>query len=133
VAAEPVGNPRAWLARVIEIQHGGDRVDAQTIDVIAIEPEKRIADQKIDDFLPSEIVDRGVPIGMKSLSRIGMLVERRAVEMREPVRIDREMRGHPIEQHANARAMTAIDESRKAGGLAEAPGRREETDRLIAP
>ena len=89
--------------------------------------------QEIGDFAPAEIVDRGVPVGMEAAARVGMLVERRAVEMGEAMRIDREMRGHPVENDAEARRMGAIDEAGEAGRIAEAAGRREQADRLIAP
>ena len=39
---------------------------------------------------------------MAALHRVGVLVERGAVEMREPVRVVGEMAGHPVEQHADA-------------------------------
>jgi hypothetical protein len=35
-----------------------------------------------------------------ALARVGMLVERRAVEIDETVRVVREVRGHPVENHA---------------------------------
>ncbi len=44
LSAVLVGNPLAVLARVVEIEHGGDGVDAQTVDVIPVEPEKSVAD-----------------------------------------------------------------------------------------
>jgi len=32
---------------VIEIQHGGDRIDAQAIDAVTLEPEQRVGDRKL--------------------------------------------------------------------------------------
>jgi hypothetical protein len=40
-AAEAVGNPFAFFARVIEIKHGGDGVHAESVDMIFVEPEHR--------------------------------------------------------------------------------------------
>ena len=62
-----------------------------------------------------------------------MLVERRAVETREPVLVGREMRRHPVEDDAEPGLMGAVDEAREAVRLAEARGRREEAGRLVAP
>ena len=62
-----------------------------------------------------------------------MLVERGAVEAREALRVGREMRRDPVEDDAEARAMRAVDEARESGRLAEAAGRREQADRLVAP
>ena len=50
---------------------------------------------------------------MAALQRIGVLVERGAVEIAEPVRIVGEMPGHPVEQHADAFAMAGVDQARK--------------------
>src|SRR2546429_5027833 len=62
-----------------------------------------------------------------------MLVERGAVEAAEPVRVVREMPGHPIEDHGEARAMTGVDEMQEIGRTAEAARRREHPGRLVAP
>jgi hypothetical protein len=47
---------------------------------------------------------------MLALTRIRMFVERRAVELRETVLVLREVAGHPVEDHADAMAVTLIDE-----------------------
>ena len=62
-----------------------------------------------------------------------MLVKRLAVELRKAMNVGRKMGRNPIEDHAKARRMRFIDEARETGGIAEAPGRREKPDRLIAP
>src|SRR5437588_1163372 len=46
---------------------------------------------------------------MESLSRIGMLVEMRAVEIRKAMLIRREMRRHPVEYDADAVLMQDVD------------------------
>ena len=51
---------------------------------------------------------------MEAHARVGVLVERRAVEMRQAMRVDREMRGDPVEDDAEARRVGAIDEAREA-------------------
>ncbi len=70
---------------------------------------------------------------MEALARVGMLVERGAVELHKPVLVHREMRRHPVEDDADAGAMGAIDEARKAVRVAEAGRRRIEAGRLVAP
>ena len=47
---------------------------------------------------------------MAALQRIGVLVERGAVEMAEAVRIVGEMPGHPVQHHADAFAMAGVDQ-----------------------
>ena len=98
-----------------------------------IEPVHGVRDEGRGDLAPAEIVDRRIPVGVEAAPRILVLVEVGAVEPGKPMRVDRKMRRHPIEQHAEAGAMGAVDEAGEAGGIAEALGRREHADRLVAP
>ena len=70
---------------------------------------------------------------MEALARIGMLVERRAVETGEAVLVGREMRRHPVEDDADAGPVRAVDEAGEALRIAEARRRRIEAGRLVAP
>ena len=108
--AELVGNPFAGRARIVEIEHGGDGVHAQAVDVILVDPEKRVGDQEILHFVAPVVEDQRAPIGMRALARVGVLVEMRAVENCQAVRVAREMRGRPIENHAEAFLVAAVDE-----------------------
>ena len=58
---------------------------------------------------------------MAALHRIGVLVERRAVELAEPMRVLREMAWHPVEDHGKAGAVAGIDQGCEIGGRAERP------------
>ena len=132
-AAENVRDPLARLARVIEIKHRGDGIHAQAVDVILVEPEKRVGDQEIAHFVAAEIENERAPILMLALARIHVLVEIGAVEFREPVRVLRKMRRHPIHDHADAALMAAIDEMPELIGIPEAAGRRVIIRDLITP
>ncbi len=132
-AAARIGQPLARLARIIEVQHRGDRIDAQPVEVIFLGPVERVVDEEGQHLAPPEIVDRGLPVGVEALARIGMLVERRPVEMLEPEGIGREMGRHPIEDHADPDPVRAVDEARKALPVAIARGRRIEAGGLVAP
>ena len=70
---------------------------------------------------------------MFALPRIGMFVEIRAVKFREPVRVLRKMRRHPIHDHADAGVMTRIDEMAELVRSSEAAGRRVIVRHLISP
>ena len=100
---------------------------------VALQPEQRVRHQEIDDFGAAVIVDQRAPVEMAALQRIGVLVERGAVEMAEAVRIVGEMPGHPVEQHAEAFAMAGVDQRGEIRRRAEPAGRREHAGRLIAP
>ncbi len=92
-----------------------------------------LADQEALHFASAEVVDVGVPVLMEAFLRVGMLVQRSAVEPRHAVGIGREMRRDPIDDDADAGAVTRIDEAAKALGRPEAPRRREQPERLISP
>ena len=106
-----LGYPFAGLARVIEIEHRGDGVHAQPVNVILIGPEKRVREQEILHFVATVIENESAPIGMLAEARIGVLVKMRAVEEREAVRVARKMRGSPIEQYADARLVALVHEN----------------------
>ena len=104
LSAKTVRHPSTFRPAVIEIQHGGHRVRAKAIHVVLVQPEQSVADQKILDFFPSVVEDECVPVRLFPLLGIGVLVEVRAVEIAESRLILRKMRGHPIENYADARA-----------------------------
>ena len=99
-AAVAVRNPAAGRPAVVEIEHRGDRIDAQPVDAVALQPEQRVRRQEVRHLDAAVVVDQRAPVEMAALHRVGVLVERGAVEMAEPVRIVGEMPRHPVEQHA---------------------------------
>ena len=44
-AAMDVGDPLARRPAVVEVEHGGDRIDPEPVDVIAVEPEQRVGER----------------------------------------------------------------------------------------
>ena len=131
--AMDVGDPFARRTGIVEVEHGGDGIDPEAVDVIALQPEQRRGEKEIGHFAPAVIVDQRVPVAVKSLPGVGVLVERGAVEMPQSMRVGREMRRHPVHDHADAGSMAALDEAGEGLGRAVARGRREEPDRLVAP
>ena len=104
-----IGNPIARLAAVVEIEHRGHRVDAQSVDVVFVEPEERIGGEEVAHFVAAVIEDQGPPVGVLALSRIGMLVKMRAVEHPQAVAVAREVGRHPVEHHADAVLVAMVD------------------------
>src|SRR6187551_1638282 len=92
VAAIFVRDPLAGLARVIAIEHRSDAVDAQTVDVIAIEPADRARDQERADLVSAVVEDVAAPVRVKATPRIRMLEQVRAVEVAEAVAVGRKVR-----------------------------------------
>ena len=67
-------NPFALLAGIIEIQHRRDGIDAQSVDVERLDPVSRTRKQEVADFVAAVIENVRAPVGMESLTWIGMLV-----------------------------------------------------------
>jgi len=128
-----VGDPLAFLARVVEVKHGGDRIHPQPVDVIALQPEQGIVQQKAGDLAAAEIVDRRVPVGVIALPRVGMFVKCGAVKARQTVLVGWKMRRHPVENDAKSSGMGGIHKAREIRWRAEARGWRIQPCRLIAP
>ncbi len=90
--------------------------------------------REVGDLDAAVVVDQRAPVEMAALQRIGVLVERGAVELGEAVRIvggsgpapSRAARRAP----ARWQASIEIDEVLRR---AEAAGRREQAGRLVAP
>src|SRR5260370_40072539 len=54
-----VRHPLARLARVIEVEHRGDGVHAQAVDVVLLEPEQRVRQQKVPALVAALVEDEG--------------------------------------------------------------------------
>ena len=133
LAAVGVGQPLAGAARIVEVEHRGDGVDAQAVDMETIDPVEGVAIEEVGDLVTAEIIDRRVPVRMKALARVGVLVERRAVEARKPLLVGGEMRRHPVEDDAEAGGVRPVDKPGEARRLAEPARRRKQAERLVAP
>ena len=93
-----------------------------------------LAARKLATSRAAEIVDRGVPVGVEAPPRVGVLVERGAVEAGEAVRVAREMRRAPSRGSRRARPRWQRSTKRaKPAGSPKRRGRREQPDRLVAP
>ena len=132
-AAVTIGNPLARLARIVEIEHRSDRVHAQSVNVIFVQPEKRVGNQEVHHLIAAVVVNQRAPIGMRALARIGMFVKMRSVELRQPVRVARKMRGRPVEQHAEAGLVGAVHKLHEVGRRSIAAGGGKIAQRLISP
>ena len=66
--------------------------------------------RKLRDLVAAVVEDQRAPVAVLALPRIGVLVERGAVEARETVRVLREVAGHPVEDHADAGLVAGVDE-----------------------
>ena len=109
-AAEAIRHPLPLLARVVEIEHRGDRVDAEPVDVILGEPVERVGEKEIADLVAAVVEDQRAPVAMLALARIRVLVERGAVETGQRVGVLGKVPRHPVENHADAVLMALVHE-----------------------
>ncbi len=97
-----VWDPLALLSRIIEVEHGSDSVYPQAVDVIFVQPEEAAGEEKAAHFVAAVVEDEGFPVGMKTFARVGVFKQVRAVEVGQPVRVSREVRWHPVQNHPDA-------------------------------
>ena len=128
-----VGNPLTVLSAVIQIEHGGDRIDAQTVDVILAQPVEGVGNQEVLDLVASEVKHLGSPVRMLALARVGVLIQRTAVEVCQTVGIAREVRRHPVQNDADAVTVHVIDKVHEVLRQTVARGRRIVAGDLITP
>ncbi len=131
--AELVRGPLALLARVVEVQHRGHCVDAQPVDVELLQPVQRVGDEEVADLRTTEVEDVRAPVELLAALGVRVLVESGPVEPCECPRVLREVRRHPVDDHADACLVEPVDQVAEVVGVAE-PGRRREVGRhLVAP
>ena len=118
-AAEAVRHPFAGLARVVEVEHRGDGVDAQPVGVELLEPVEGVREEEVPHLVAAVVEDERAPVGMRAAARVGVLVQRGAVEARERPLVPREVRGDPVQQHADPLRVQRVDERTKVVRLAE--------------
>src|SRR4030095_11056370 len=132
-AAVAVRDPFAALARVIEIEHRSHGIDAQAVGMILIEPEERVADKKTTHLMAAVVKNITLSLRVKSLARVGMLEQMRAVKISKPVFVRRKMRRHPIENDADTVLVQRVDQKHQILRRAIVTRRRKVTGDLIAP
>ena len=128
-----IRNPLPVPPRVVEIQHRCDRIDAKPVDVVLVQPEEGVRQQEVADLVAPIVEDQRAPVLVFALARVGMFVERGAVELRQSMFVLGEMPRHPVEDHRQPRLMTGVDEVLEVFRRTKAAGRSKEPEHLIAP
>ena len=128
-----IGNPFPIFLAVIQIQHGCNRIDTQTVYVAFLYPEKCISDQEVFDLRPAVVVNLRSPIRVLSLSRVFMFINSRSVKVCKSVCILREMCRNPVKNNTYLVAMKIIDHIFEIFCCSVAGSRCIITGYLIAP
>src|SRR5258708_39361992 len=131
--AVTIRHPFTLTPPIIKIQHRGDRIDAETVDMVFVKPEQGIADQKTLDLMASIVEHEGIPVRLLGLPRIGVLIKMRTIEIAESGFVFRKMGGNPIQDDADPVLMKVVDQIHEVGRRAEPARRSEVTDYLIPP
>ena len=125
--------PLARPPVVVEVEHGGDRVHAQAVDVVFLRPVDGVGDEKALHLVAADVKAACAPGLVLHAILTLKFVERCAVEFVQPVFILREVGGDPVEDHADPRAVCRVDQCHEVVRRAEARGRRIVAADLIAP
>src|SRR5215471_16904629 len=110
IPAVAIGNPLAGLSGIVEIQHRCDSIDAQSVDVILLQPKECVGDQELPDFIASEVEDQGAPVEMLTLARVFVFVASGTVKARQSMGVFWKVCGHPIDDDRDASLVTGVDE-----------------------
>ena len=128
------GTHSPCLARVVEVEHRGDGVDAQAVGVELAQPVERVREQEVAHLVAAEVEDERAPVGVRAAARVGVLVERRAVEAaRAP---SRRAGSAPAPSRGSRRCRAGAARStkaRKSSGVPKRDVRREVARHLVAP
>ena len=93
-----------------------------------------LASEEVAHLVAAVVEDERAPVGVRALAGVGVLVQRGAVEAGERPVVAREVRGHPVDDDADAPAVQLVDEStRKSSGVPQRERRREVAGDLVAP
>jgi 1,4-alpha-glucan branching enzyme len=133
VAAVDVGQPLAGGPRVVEVEHRCDRVDAEPVGVELVQPVERVRDQEVAHLGAAVVEDQRAPVGVRPEARIGVLVQRGAVEAGQRELVSREVPGDPVEDHADAGVVQPVDQVPEVVRRAEARVDGVVAGHLVAP
>ena len=128
-----VGEPLPRFARVVEVEHGGDRIHPQSVDVVLAQPVLGRREEEAPHLVPAVVEDEALPVGVEAQPWIGVLEEVCSVEIGQCELVGREVGRHPVEDHADAGAVELVDQPHESLRIAVATGRGEVAGRLIAP
>ena len=132
-SAVGIWQPLAGSSRVVQVEHRCHGVHPDPVGVELFRPVTCIRHEEVAHLIASVVEDVGAPVRVLASTRIGMLVQRRAVEARQRPIITWKVRGHPVEDHADAVLVQMIDEEAEIVGAAVASSRCVIAGDLVSP
>ena len=98
-----------------------------------LDPEQRIRNQKVSDFILPIIKYLGSPVRMLPLLRVGIFISRGTVKVGQSMDISGKMSRNPVQDHANLILMKVIDHPCKIFRRSITGSRCEIARHLISP
>ena len=133
LAAVLIGLPFALLAVVVQIQHGGHGIHAQTVDVVLLQPVQCAGNEEALHLVAAEVEHHGAPLLVLAALGVGILVAGLAVKIVQAELVFGEVGGHPVHDDADACGVHLIHKGHKVLGGAVAAGGCKIAGDLIAP
>ena len=128
-----IGEPFPIRAQVIAIEHGGNRIHPNAINMKLLEPIHQIRNQEITHLIATVVKDQRAPLLVFANAGIGMFVEVSSIEEGQTMGVLGKVTRHPVENHANACGVAAIYEVAEFIRTAKATGGGIPARYLIAP
>ena len=98
-----------------------------------LDPVQGVGDQERLHLVAPVVEDVGAPLLVLALARVGMLVERRAVEAAQRPVVLGEVAGHPVQDHPDPGLVQPVDQVAQLVGATQARHRGEVVGDLVAP
>ncbi|EPH44640.1 putative Linear gramicidin synthase subunit C [Streptomyces aurantiacus JA 4570] len=127
-AAVLVRRPLTVLARVVEVEHGGDGVHTQAVDVELLAPVSGVGDKEVAYFLAAVVEGEGSPVGVFGTPGVVRLVEGLAVERRQRPVVLGEVGRNPVDDHPDAGLVQGVDEVFEVAACPAEPAQVVEAD-----
>ena len=102
ISAEFIRHPLPVLFPVIQIQHGGNRIHTDAVNVELPYPEQHVGNEEILHLRLAVIENLGAPVRMLAQPWVWMLKDALPVKLAQPVGIRGKMCGHPVQNHTYA-------------------------------
>ena len=125
--------PLAVLARVVQVEHRGDRVDPEPVDVELLQPVERVGDEEVAHLGTAVVEHERAPLRVLAPAGVGVLVQGLAVERGQRPGVLGEVGRDPVHDHADARLVERVDQVPEVVGAAEPAGRGVVPGDLVAP
>ena len=101
--------------------------------MVLLQPVQRVGHQEVAHLGAAEVENVGAPVQLLAAVRVGVLVERGAVEAAQRPGVLGKVRGHPVHDDADAGPVQRVDEGPEVVRGAESRRRRVVRRDLVAP